>query len=115
MAAKTTQLLSSGELRKLRYHTVPVKSASANVSFYTNNSKMHKFSVVTLLSYLSDIMKMKPAKAYEHIIYYEHSKLPTCTCFGHCCGHPQGGVNIKDVLQKLMHKYKIQSFKMHVL
>jgi len=67
---------------------------------------------------MSDIMKMNLAKAYEHIIYYEHSKIPTCTCFGHCCGHPQGGVNIKDVLQKLqkpMHKYKIRSFKMYRL
>jgi hypothetical protein len=35
----TTQLLSSGEFRKLRYDTIPVKSASANFSFYTNNSK----------------------------------------------------------------------------
>jgi len=40
MRAKTTQLLSSGEFYKLRYDTIPVESASANVSFYTNNSKM---------------------------------------------------------------------------
>jgi len=39
----TTQLLSSGEFCKLRYDTIPVKSASANVSFYTNNSKMPDF------------------------------------------------------------------------
>jgi hypothetical protein len=39
----TTQLLSSGEFCKLRYDTVPVKSAYANVSFYTNNPKMPKF------------------------------------------------------------------------
>jgi len=36
----TIELLSSGEFCKLRYDTVPVQSASANVSFYTNNSKM---------------------------------------------------------------------------
>jgi hypothetical protein len=36
MSAKMTQLLSSGEFYKLRYDTVPVKSASANISFYTN-------------------------------------------------------------------------------
>jgi len=36
MSAKATQLPSSGEFRKLPYDTVPVKSASANVSFYTN-------------------------------------------------------------------------------
>jgi hypothetical protein len=43
MSATTTQLLSSGEFCKLRYDTIPVKSASANVSFYTNNSKNAKF------------------------------------------------------------------------
>jgi len=43
MRATTTQLLSSGEFCRLRYDTIPVKSASANISFYTNNSKMHKF------------------------------------------------------------------------
>jgi hypothetical protein len=43
MSAKTTQLLSSGEFCKLRYDTIPVRSATANVSFYTNNSKMANF------------------------------------------------------------------------
>jgi len=42
MSATTTQLLSSGEFCKLRYDTIPVKSATANVSFYTNNSKKKK-------------------------------------------------------------------------
>jgi len=45
MNATTTQLLSSGEFRKLRYDTTPVKSVSANVSFYTNNSKMPNFEL----------------------------------------------------------------------
>jgi len=40
MSTTTTQLLSSGEFFKLRYDTIPVKSASANLSFYTNKSKM---------------------------------------------------------------------------
>jgi len=40
MSATTTQLLSSGEFCKLHYDTIPVKSASANISFYTSNSKM---------------------------------------------------------------------------
>jgi hypothetical protein len=40
MSATTTQLLSSGEVCKLRYDTIPVKNASTNVSFYTSNSKM---------------------------------------------------------------------------
>jgi hypothetical protein len=37
VSATTTKLLSSGGFYKLRYDTMPVKSASANVSFYTNN------------------------------------------------------------------------------
>jgi len=45
MSATTTQLLSSGEFCKLRYDTIPVKSASADVSFYTNNSKMPNFEL----------------------------------------------------------------------
>jgi hypothetical protein len=45
MSAKTTQLLSSGEFCKLRYDTIPVKSASANVSSYSNNSKMPNFEL----------------------------------------------------------------------
>jgi hypothetical protein len=40
LSETATHLLSSGEFCKLRYDTVPVKSASANVSLYTNNSKM---------------------------------------------------------------------------
>jgi len=45
MSATTTQLLSSGKFCKLRYNTIPVKSASANLSFYTNNSKMPNFEL----------------------------------------------------------------------
>ena len=45
----TTQLLSSGEFYKPRYDTTPVKSASANVSFYTNNSKMPNFELCNML------------------------------------------------------------------
>jgi hypothetical protein len=40
MSATTTQLLSSGEICKLRYDTIPVKSASADIYFNTNNIKM---------------------------------------------------------------------------
>jgi len=42
VSATTTQLLSSG---KLRYDTVPVQSASVNVSFCTSNSKMVNFEL----------------------------------------------------------------------
>jgi hypothetical protein len=45
VSATTTQLLSSGEFFTLRYDTTPVESASANVSFYTNNSKMPNFEL----------------------------------------------------------------------
>jgi hypothetical protein len=45
MSATTTQLLSSGEFYELRYDSIPVKSASANVSFYTNNSKIPNFKL----------------------------------------------------------------------
>jgi hypothetical protein len=43
MSAKTTHLLSSGEFYKLRCDTINFKSASANVYFYTNNSKIPNF------------------------------------------------------------------------
>jgi len=56
MSASKTQVLSSGEFCKLRYDTIPVKSASANVSFYTNNQKMPNFVFVTLLSQMNDMM-----------------------------------------------------------
>jgi len=45
MSAMTTQLLSSGKFCKLHYDTIPVQSASANISFYTNNSKMPNFEL----------------------------------------------------------------------
>jgi len=45
MSATTTQLPSSGEFCKLRYDTIPVKSASSNFSVYTNNSKMPNFEL----------------------------------------------------------------------
>jgi len=45
MSATTTKLRSSGEVCKLRYDTIPVKSARANVSFYTSNSKMPNFEL----------------------------------------------------------------------
>jgi len=45
LSAQTTQLLSSGEFYKLRYDTIPVKSTSADVCFYTNKSKMPNFEL----------------------------------------------------------------------
>jgi len=43
VSATTTQLLSSGNFCQMRYDTILVKSASANVSFYMNNSNMPNF------------------------------------------------------------------------
>jgi len=45
MSATTTQLLSSGEFCKLRYDAISAKSASVNVSFYTNNTKVPNFEL----------------------------------------------------------------------
>jgi hypothetical protein len=45
MSATTTRLLSSGEFCKLRYDAITVKSASAEVSFYTSNSKTPNFDL----------------------------------------------------------------------
>jgi len=45
MSATTIQPPSSGEFCKLRYDTIPVKSASTNIFFYTNNSKMPNFEL----------------------------------------------------------------------
>jgi len=45
MSVATTQLLSSGKFYKLHYDTIPVKSESANVSFYTNNPKIPNFEL----------------------------------------------------------------------
>jgi len=45
MSATTTQLLSSSGFCRLRYDVIPIKSASANVSFYINNSKMPNFEL----------------------------------------------------------------------
>jgi hypothetical protein len=45
MIATTTQLLSGGEFCKLLYDTLPVKSASANISFHTNNAEMPNFEL----------------------------------------------------------------------
>jgi len=50
MSATTTQLLSSGEFCKLRYDTIPIKSASANVSFYTSNPKITNVSFDNLVA-----------------------------------------------------------------
>jgi len=46
MSTTTTQLPSSGYFYKLHYDNIPVKTASANVSFYTNNPKIQNFDTL---------------------------------------------------------------------
>jgi len=50
MSATTTQLFCSGAFCKLLYDTIPVKSASANVSFCKSNSKMPNLGCNTLVA-----------------------------------------------------------------
>jgi len=50
MSATTTQLLSSGQFCKLRYDTVPVKSASANFFSIPKTQKCQIFSCDTLVA-----------------------------------------------------------------
>jgi hypothetical protein len=45
MGVMMIQPLSSGKFYKLRYDIIPVKSASANFSFHTNNSKIPNFEL----------------------------------------------------------------------
>jgi len=45
MSDTSTKLVSNGQFCKMRYDTVPVKSVSANVYFYSNNSKMRNFEL----------------------------------------------------------------------
>jgi len=40
-----TQLLSSSKFCRLRYDTIAVKSAPADLTFYTSNSKMPNFEL----------------------------------------------------------------------
>jgi len=88
MSATTTKLLSSGEFCKLCYDTIPVKSASANVSFYTNISKMPNFELWHL-SQISDMLSswrrkplVKPTKPLITALLQRTSKAVRSTVFG---------------------------------
>ena len=54
ISAMTTLLLYSGEFCNLHYDTIPFKSASANVSFYTSNS-MYIMFYIKMVCYLSQL------------------------------------------------------------
>ena len=45
LSTKMTQLLSSCWFYRVHYDIIPLKSASANFSCYTNNSKMSNFEL----------------------------------------------------------------------
>jgi len=75
MSATTSQLLSSGEFCKLSYDTIPVKSASAKVSFYTNDSKMPKFEFLTFLSQMSDMWNISYCS--QNLSHISQIKTPT--------------------------------------
>jgi hypothetical protein len=93
MSATTTQLLSSDEFCKLRYDTIPVKSASTNVSFYTNNSKMPNFELwhscrkwptCYLKSKTNSVLLLKYIKlCYKRSKCYEVFSL-SCHSYAHC-------------------------------
>jgi hypothetical protein len=67
MSATTTQLLSGGEFCKLRYDTVPVKSASANVSFlYQYFKKWQILSCDTVVANKRYILNWEILKGKDH-------------------------------------------------
>jgi hypothetical protein len=66
MRSTTTQLPSSGEFCKLCYDTTPVKSSSANVSFYTNNSKMPNFELSQMRDMYLGVIRSRPT-AYSKV------------------------------------------------
>ena len=55
MSVKMTQPLSSGEFCKPCYDAIPVESASADISFYTSNSKTPNFELWHPLSQMSNM------------------------------------------------------------
>ena len=70
MSATTTQLLSSGEFCKLRNNTTPVKSASANVSFYNNNSK--KRQILSCDTLVANDIRTHPLVVIRHVSMFTH-------------------------------------------
>jgi len=71
MSATTSQLLSSGEFCKLRYDSIPVKSASANVSSYTSNLKMPNIELWHSCLQMSDIARAIKGIVLEKLNFVE--------------------------------------------
>ena len=83
MSATTTQLLSSGEFCKLRYDTIPVKSASANVSFYSNISKKQKSKILSCdtLCIISICRQQQRSVVVEGLYSQYHCKYKSYCCY----------------------------------
>jgi hypothetical protein len=53
--------------------------------------------------------KIKPKNGPRNLrVSYTHIKLPTCTCFDHNCGHPQGDVYKGYVTKVLRNNAKLK-------
>ena len=94
MSATTTQLLSSGEFCKLRHETVPIKSASANVPFYTSNSKMpnfelwhscRKWAICAHIRIYFTIQRRWPGKRNQKNRYSSGCRTPYCRELCNAC------------------------------
>jgi len=88
----TTQRLSSSEVCKLRYDTIPVKKCICKRFFLYQKLKNAKFWVVTLLSQMSDMLPSVKGTAldgnavdsswiclrFQHSAYYSFYLQPFC-------------------------------------
>jgi hypothetical protein len=95
----TTQLLSSSEFCKLRYDTTPVKSASANVSFYTNNSKMPNFELWHPCRKWAKFVSSFSTNINKNIF---HSSKYLTSCTSNACRFVCGVCNVTSINGKIM-------------
>jgi hypothetical protein len=72
VSATTTQLLSSSKFRQLPFDTIPVKSASASVPFYTSNSKCQILSFDTLVANERYNIHHFSAGVFNYVLKFSH-------------------------------------------
>jgi hypothetical protein len=54
-------------------------------------------------------------QTFKGILYYKHSKPPTCKCFGHSCGHPHGDVLKRTCYNNFKNQYtNAECFKIYI-
>jgi len=70
MRATMIQLLSSGEFCKMRYDTIPLKSASVNVSFYTKTQKCQILSCDSLVASELNIFFLLALQPQLEVVFY---------------------------------------------